>query len=226
MKEILPVPYKPKTPIFFWFHRHAGWCVWDTGAMAPDSSIYRVFQMLQRIILGFHGWWNVRLCLYRLGKDRSCMPFLPVEPFSHCGGEWWVGRCGGVLFSLGISTLISLSQRVSSDKVAVRVLSQRNYEKSSSTGEWKPDSKPGLKVLVWGQKKSSDSKELFCLHLMLCKWCWMPLGFWNLFHEMYTRTCQGVLFFPPQQIYSHFLCHLGLLDIYLKLDTLNSFNQN
>lgn len=160
--------------------------------------------------------WRVRCkasVLHWLGKDTSCISFLPVEPFSH----------RGLLSSLRIFTLTSLSQRTGSDKVAAWISSLRNGEGSCSAG-WMETSLKAWPEIVGDRKKNQPVKSS-----SICSLCCVSEvgGLWGF--ETCSMKCTpkpvkvGFFLCLPQYIYSHFPFYLSLLDIYLKLDALNSF---
>lgn len=135
-----------------------------------------------------------------------------------------------LLFSLkGIFILSSLSQRASSDKVAVWVLSMSDDEKMQQAGrcEWKSWLYPGPKLLVFEKKKLRKKKpgfeNLIYLQIILYKSsCWMSF-------RIYGRLIQWAAnlnlsrFFSLSTSIPVFPCYLDLVGICLKLETLSSF---
>lgn len=125
----LQIHYRSKTSMFFWFQVHAGWCVWVTVQWWQywGFDLQGLCGLLESVALYFEGWQgDLRLLLLgNIRGDGSCTYFLPTEalPLTHMG----------LLFSLGgFFILSSVSQRASSDKVAVWVLLMSDDEKSSS----------------------------------------------------------------------------------------------
>lgn len=134
--------------MLLWFQVHDGW--WSERWQNWGLNLCGILGLFENIALHFVGkWGDLRPSPSANFKGLDpVLNFFQTEalPFAHMR----------LLFSLkGFLILSSLSQRASSDKVPVWVLSMSDDEKKwqAVRCEWKSWLEPGPQLLVFGKKK-------------------------------------------------------------------------